>query len=327
VEILDIQFVTALSDANLESGTNDPIAMVLGYTDRQGVQKELVVPNLRNFVISEGAAFSTGSTTQVRLMIRDVASVQSLQLMPYNVDPQITAVWKPSQIMVSLGADGSIQKVTRSLDTYIHEDKVLNPDGTITGEVVGGLKVNLSNIILTADVSATNESGNYGNSYRVNSAVNKTLSIAVSSGANIKFGVTVLNSMQGFTAKAEQVAGAKDISGLISYTKEGFVLPMPENTSGQDQNYRITLHSNENENVVVVIEVTVASEAVSEMPTEPTEPSEEPTEPSEEPTEPSEEPTEPSEEPTEPSTEPTEPSTEPTEPSTEPATNPTEPTA
>jgi hypothetical protein len=78
VEILDIQFVTALSDANLESGTNDPIVMVLGYTNRQGVPKELVVPDLRSFVISGGAAFSTGSTTQVRLMIRDVVSVQSL---------------------------------------------------------------------------------------------------------------------------------------------------------------------------------------------------------------------------------------------------------
>jgi hypothetical protein len=227
--------------------------------------------------------------------------------MPYNVDPQITAGWKPSQIMVSLGADGSIQKVTRSLDTYIHEDKVLNPDGTITGEVVGGLKVNLSNIILTADVSATNESGNYGNSYRVNSAVNKTLAMTVPSGANIKFNVTVSNSKQGFTAKAEQVVGAKDISGLISDTEEGFTLAMPENTSGQDQSYRITLRSNENENVVVVIEVTVTSKTVSETPTEPsTEPTES-MEPSTESTEPSMEPTEPSAESTEPTTNPTEP--------------------
>ena len=296
VEILDLQFVTAPSGADLESGTNDPIAMVLGYTDRQGVPRKFVVPNLREFVISEGAAFSTGSTTQVRLMIRDIVSAQTLQLMPYNVDPQITAGWKPSQIMVSLGSDGAIQKVTRSLDTYIHEETTLNPDAVLTGEMVGGLKVNLSNIILTADVSAANESGYYGNSYRVNSAVNKTLAITASSGANVKFGVTVSNSKQGFTAKAEQVAGTKDISGLISYTEGGFVLAMPENTSGQDQSYRITLRSNENENITVVVEVTVASKAVSETPAEP-------------------------------STEPTEPSTEPTEPSTEPTTNPTEPTA
>ena len=289
VEILDIQFMTALSDANLESGTNDPIAMVLGYTNRQGVPKELVVPNLRNLVISEGAAFSTGSTTQVRLMIRDVVSVQSLELMPYNLDPQITAGWKPSQITVSLGAEGFVQKVTRTLDTYIYEDKdiKLDFDSVITGEMVDGLKVNLSNIILTADVAATNESGYYGNSYRVNSAANKTLAMTVSSGANIKFGVTVLNSMQGYTAKAEQVVGAKDISGLISYTEEGFVLAMPENTSGQDQSYRITLRSNENENITVVIEVTVTSRAVSETPTEPsTEPTTVTTEPSTNPTEP-----------------------------------------
>ena len=283
VEILDIQFVTALSDANLESGTNDPIVMVLGYTNGMGVPKELVVPDLRNFVISEGAAFSTGSTTRVRLMIRDVASVQSLQLMPYNVDPQITAGWKPSQIVVSLGADGSVQKVTRSLDTYIHEDTEWNPDPEIGGQLVGGLKVNLSNIILTTDVSATNEAGSYGNSYRVNSAVNKTLAMTVSSGANIRFVVTVSNSRQGFTAKAEHTDGATDISGLISNTEKGFTLTMPENTSGGDQSYRITVCSSENENITVVVEVTVISRAEADTPedpsTEPAEPSTTPAEP------------------------------------------------
>jgi hypothetical protein len=211
--------------------------------------------------------------------------------MPYNVDPQITAGWKPSQITVSLGADGSVQKATRALDTYIYEDEdaQLDFDGEITGELVGGLKVSLSNIILSADVSAGNESGHYGNSYRVNSAGNKTLTMKVSSGAKIKFGVTVSNSKLGFVAKAEELDGTKDISELLSYTEEGFVLSMPENASGKDQNYRITLRSNENENITVVIEVTVTSKTVSEAPTEPTEPSTEPTEP----TEPSTNPTEP----------------------------------
>ena len=293
-ELLEIEFVTALSDANLESGTNDPIAMVLGYTNHQGVTKELFVPNLRSFVISEGAAFDTGSTTRVRLMIRDVASVQTLQLMPYNLDPEITAGWKPSQITVSLGADGSIQKVTRALDTYIHEDTVLNPDSVITGDMVGGLKVNLANIILTTDVAATNDAGHYGTSYRVNSAVNKTLAMTVPSGASVRVGVTVSNSRLGFAAKAEQVMGAKDISGLISYTESGFVLVMPENTTGQDQSYRITVRSNENENITVVIDVTVTSAPVPETPVEPSVPTEpsEPTVPSE-PTEPTENPTEP----------------------------------
>ena len=295
VDIMDVQFVTALSDANLESGTNDPIVMVLGYTTRQGVYKELVVPNLRTFAIADGTAFSTGSTTRLQWMLRDAASIRSLQLMPYNVDPQITAGWKPSQITVSLGADGSIQNVTRMLDTYIHEDTELNPDGVITGDMVGGLKVNLSNIILTADVTAQNEMGYYGNSYRVNSAVNKTLAMTVSSGANIKLRVTVSNSNEGFTAKAEQIAGGKDVSGLISYTEDGLVLSMPENTSGQEQSYRITLRSNENENIVVEIDVTVSSKPVPELPTDPTEP-----------------------------TVPAGP-TEPTE-TTEPATNPPEPT-
>ena len=326
VEVLDLQFVTAPSDANLESGTNDPIVMVLGYTDRRGVQRELVLPDLRRFVISEGAAFSTDSVTQVRLLLRDIASVQTLQLMPYNVDPMITAGWKPSQITLSLGADGTVQTVTRTLDTYIFEDVELNPNGTITGEMVGGLKINLSNIILSADVAATNESGFYGNSYRINSAANHTLSMTVSSEATVRFHVTVSNSKQGFAVKAEQSDGMRDISGLVVNTEDGFTLTMPVNVSGEDQIYRITVSSKENENIVLIVDVTVKSAPVPEEP-EVTEPSE-PTEPSvpTEPTEPSV-PTEPSE-PTEPSV-PTEPS-EPTEPAapTEPseATEPSEPT-
>jgi hypothetical protein len=242
---------------------------------------------------SDGAAFSTGSVTQVRLMVRDIVSMQSLTLMPYNTDPQITAGWKPSQITVSLGTDGSIQKVTRLVDTYIHEDTTLNPAEPITGEMVGGLKVNLSNIILTADVTAANETGFYGNSYRVNSAVNQTLSMTVSSGANMKFAVTVSNSKHGYTTRAEQVVGAVDISERIAVTDDGFILTLPENTSGQDQNYRVTVRSIENENITVVIEVTVLSKPVSEMPTEPTEPPTEPTEPPKAATEPATVPTEP----------------------------------
>jgi hypothetical protein len=328
VEILDIEFATALSDANLESGTNDPIIMVLGYTDRQGVPRELVVPNLRDYVISEGNAFSTGSVTHVRMLIRDIVSVQSLQLMPYNIDPQITAGWKPSQITVSLGAEGSVQKATRTLDTYIYEDEdaKMDFDGEITGEMVGGLKVSLSNIILSVDVSASNESGNYGNSYRVNSAGNKTLNLTVSSGAGVKFNVSVLNSKQGYAAKAEQTEGVKDISGLIFYAGNEFRLSMPENTSGQDQTYRITVYARENENVAVEITVTVKSQNILNPPTDPTEPPTDPTEPTTEPTEPPTDPTEPTTEPTEPPTEPTEPSTEPTEPSTEPTESPTDPT-
>ena len=152
---------------------------------------------------------------------------------------------------------------------------------------------NLSNIILTADVTAANETGFYGNSYRVNSAVNQTLSMTVSSGANMRFAVTVSNSKHGYTASAEQVVGAVDISERIAVTDDGFILTLPENTSGQDQNYRVTVRSIENENITVVIEVTVLSKPVSEMPTEPTEPSTEPTEPPTAATEPATVPTEP----------------------------------
>jgi hypothetical protein len=263
VEILDVEFVTALSDTYLESGTGDAIIMVVNYTDRQGVQRERVVPDIREYVISGADAFATGSTTRIRLLLRNVASVQSLQLMPYNADPQITAGWKPSQILVMLGADGSVQRVTRSIDKYIYEDKQLDMDNEITGAMVGGIKVTLSNLIVTTDVAATNESGQYGNSYRINSAANQSVSLTVASGASVKCAVSVSNSKEGYLVKAEQAEGLKDISESIQGTEEGFILVMPENTSGQDQSYSITIYSAENEEISVEIIVTVKSAEIT----------------------------------------------------------------
>jgi hypothetical protein len=125
--------------------------------------------------------------------------------------------------------------------------------------------------------------------------------------------VSVLNSKQGYAAKAEQTEGVKDISGLIFYAGNEFSLSMPENTSGQDQTYRITVYARENENIAVEITVTVKSQNILNPPTDPTEPPTDPTEPTTEPTEPSTEPTEPSTDPTEPPTDPTEPSVDATE--------------
>jgi hypothetical protein len=270
VEILDVEFVTAMSDTYLESGTGDPILMVVNYTDRQGVRRELVVPDIREYVISGADAFATGSTTRIRLLLRNVASVQSLQLMPYNADPQITAGWKPSQILVMLGADGSVQRVTRSIDKYIYEDKQLDLDNEITGAMVGGIKVTLSNLIVTTDVAATNESGQYGNSYRINSAANQSVSLTVASGASVKCAVSVSNSKEGYLVKAEQAEGLKDISESIQEIEKGFILVMPQNTSGQDQSYSITIYSAENEEISVEIIVTVKSEDVESPSTEKT---------------------------------------------------------
>jgi hypothetical protein len=226
--------------------------------------------------------------------------------MPYHPDPQITAVWKPSQITLSLGAEGSMQQVTRSIDSYIYEDEELDLSGVITGQMVGGLKVSLSNIIVAADVAATNEYGSFGNSYRVSSVGNQSLAMTVASGSTLKFHVTVSNSKQGYTAEAEQVDDIKDISGRISNREDGFVLTVPANTSGQDQTYRITVSSKENENIAVVVTVTVKSEAVSEPSDKPAqEPTDEPVdEPTEKPTEPAVDPTEPTVKPTEPTEEP-----------------------
>ena len=324
VEVLDIQFVTAAADANLESGTDDPIIMVVGYVDSQGINKETVIKDIRHNVVSEGAAFATDSTTQIRLLLRDVASLQYLQLMPYDMDPKTTAGWKPSQIAISLGTDGSIQKANRSMDEYIYENVELDLNKEITGEMVGGVKVSLSNIIVTADVKPTNEFGMYENARRVTSAVNKTLELTVPVAASINVQVGVSNSEQGYVVKVERIGDPRDISGLILENESGFDLPLPEGATGT---YRITISAKENDKVYVVIELTVQSAEEIPPTTSPTTPpATQPTEPSTDATEPSTGTTEPSTGTTDPSAESTEPSTEETEPSTETTIPPTEST-
>ena len=273
VELLDVQFVTAQADAYLESGTSSPIAMVVGYTDHQGVQKTTVIRDIREYVTTTDAdAFSTGSTTQIRLMLRDVAAVNYLQVMPYDLDPAVMAGWKPSQVTVSVGTDGSIQRINRSITDYVSEDKELDPDKTITADMIGGLKINLVNIIVSADVATSNSSGYYGNSRRITSAGEKTLKLTVLPGTSIRVNVTVSNSEQGYAVKAVQTDGLRDISGLVVKNKEIFTLSLPENATEQDETYRITINSKENDKVTVVIEMTVKGTDKKDETTAPTTP-------------------------------------------------------
>jgi hypothetical protein len=72
--------------------------------------------------------------------------------------------------------------------------------------------------------------------------------------------VSVSNSKEGYLVKAEQAEGLKDISESIQEIEKGFILVMPQNTSGQDQSYSITIYSAENEEISVEINVTVKSE-------------------------------------------------------------------
>ena len=41
-------------------------------------QKEAVIMDIREYVVSEGEAFATGSTTQVRLLMRDYFQAQQM---------------------------------------------------------------------------------------------------------------------------------------------------------------------------------------------------------------------------------------------------------
>ena len=264
VEAMDIQFTTALADAQLESGTTAPIAMVVGYNNSQGVLKEVVYPDIREYVTSEGTAFATGSVTRIRVLLRDIASAQYLKLMPYDEDPKVKAVWKLSEIVVSVGTDGSLQTVNRSVNKHIYENTELDPDETITSEMIGGLKINLANILLAADVTATNEAGTYGSSRRVTSTDNKTLAMTVPSGVSLQVKVDISNTEQGYAVKAEQADGLRDISGLVEETEDGFTLELPEDET--EQTYRITISSSENEDVSVVIEVTVKGEKNTNQP-------------------------------------------------------------
>ncbi len=249
VQPLTVTFVTASAKESLESGTNDPIEMTLGYADSRGANKETVIKDINDYVISEGEPFVTGSTTTIELLLKDPEELRWLELMPYDNDSSYVTGWYLLELQIELGTSGRIQRVNRRVDHYLQEG---NPDG---------YRVTLTNVTISLDVRALTENGGYGVFRQASSATNSSVSIVGYSGSKVLFeNIKLTNTTQGFSYTVERVANdgsGAEVSGIMNAGGMSGSLNIPENYTGTQMVYRVTIYANEAPATKVTIQVMV----------------------------------------------------------------------
>ncbi len=260
VQPLTVTFVTASAKESLESGTNDPIEMTLGYADSRGSSKEITVKDINSYVVSEGEPFVTGSTTTIELLLKDPEELRWLELMPYDNDSSYVTGWYLLELQLELGTNGRIQRVNRRVDHYLQEG---NPDD---------YRVTLTNVTISLDVRALTADGGYGVFRQVSSSSGSNASIVGYSGSKVIFeNIKLTNTSQGFSYTVERVANdgsGAEVSGIMNAGGMSGSLNIPENFTGTQIVYRVTIYSNEAPTAKVIIQVMVDPVEKEPEPTE-----------------------------------------------------------
>ncbi len=248
VQPLVVTFVTGEALESLESGTNDPIEMTLSYADSRGTAKEVTIDDIRDYVISEGEPFATGSTTTIELLLKDPEELRWVELVPYDNDAAYLTGWNLFELQMELGTNGRIQRVNRRVDHYLQEDNA------------EGYRISLTNVTVSLDVRALTDSG-YGVSKQVSSGANSSVSVMGVSGNRVIFeNIKLTNTSQGYSYRVERVlddgTGA-ELNGLMSAGGTSGTLNIPENETGVQVVYRVTIYSKETPGAKVTVQVLV----------------------------------------------------------------------
>ncbi|MBE6984067.1 MAG: hypothetical protein E7434_00370 [Ruminococcaceae bacterium] len=260
IQPLTATFVTAEAAESFESGTASAIKMKLCYADSRNAAKEIVINDIRDYVISEGTPFATGSTTQIALLLKDPNELRWVEFDPYDGDSSYFTGWNLAEVQMELGTDGCIQRVNRRVNHYIQEG---NSEG---------FRVNLTNITLSLNARALTDNGGNGISRQLSSATNNDVSLIGISGMKVIFeNIKLTNTTQGFSYRVERVVGdevAADVSSLMNAGGMSGSFNIPENTSGREILYRVTIYSREATGVKVTIHVLVDPVVIEPEPTE-----------------------------------------------------------
>ncbi|MDO4732966.1 MAG: PLAT/LH2 domain-containing protein [Bacillota bacterium] len=252
VHPVELQFVVAEADSTIESGTNTPIAMTLVYEDIYGVTRQLYVSDIRNHVVSSGVPFETGSTTTVRMMIRNADSLRWISLEPYDEDPNSRAMLKLQSISALLGEGDYMQKTNRVMkENVILEEGAEDP-----------YRISLANILVEYSARAINpETGEYDRQPRmVKSSLATEKLVTKSGGGAILENIDVVNSSEGFSVSAALLGsdeGLSEMDHLVSVSDDEVIFTAPVNAGATSQKYRITVSANETSDIYASVEVEV----------------------------------------------------------------------
>ncbi|MCR4725412.1 MAG: hypothetical protein K5772_08260 [Clostridia bacterium] len=292
VGLLNLTLETANDDSNSSSGTMAPIRMKVGYYDIYGVQRTDTFEDIRPYVTS-GGNFAAGSVDTVRMLVPGMMELRWIELEPAGTG-DTPATWRLKKLSAGVGIDGT--QTVRNLDTRIVQGEplhvsladilmkgIVTVDGddvssakTITsGENLsrllnsgGGLVIGVNTYGSTEGFSAkienydpqtgATEKANLSETHGyTNDYLSQLISSAKSSASNGK--------SSGEKQAAQQVVNIASAMlnsyGSLTTDSASVVFRAPRNFSGRDLNYRITVYSNEMNDVLYTVDVKIYSEA------------------------------------------------------------------
>ncbi|MBR0114280.1 MAG: hypothetical protein IJM11_03760, partial [Firmicutes bacterium] len=295
VGLLRLTLETAGDDSSIHSGTTDPIAMTVGYYDSYGVMRTYTIDNIRSYV-SEGGGFAAGSVDEIGVLVPEMTELRYIELEPRNSEGYIASSWKLSRLTAVIGNGG--RSITRVYDQLIVQGKPAHiglADILLSGLVYSGSASigvpsqaktvasgeNLSTLLDSGDVlriDPTVHGSTSGITAQIENYDPQTgASSAASLGATHGYTDSYLSQLLS-SAKLSRISGdsaaereaAAQVEAIIneltksagSFRNDGNVnFTAPRNFTGRDLSYRITVRSQELEDILFTVDVKVYPEA------------------------------------------------------------------
>ena len=148
VTLLDVDLTTALSDSTVNSGTDGPVRMTVGYLDQTLNLRTETIEDVRDYISGTGGCFQAGGTDHIRVLIPNLNELRWIELEPLNDGTSmLSAAWKVDTLSAMLDLSGIT--VSRLLNQLIVEGEPL--------------RVSLADILLAGTVSIITDPTQTGN--------------------------------------------------------------------------------------------------------------------------------------------------------------------
>lgn len=262
VQPLRLRFVTGGADSFVESGTNGTVSLTIGYETESGAERVLAIPDASRYFAGQntggtGSAsnaadssaeteaarngFPAGSTRDLIVLLRGAKDITYLTVTPNR------GGWSLAEVTADLG-DGRITH-SRTVDERI---------------TTAGKRISMKDLYFSGAVSVRDSDKAETAKYTI-SATNPT-AIRISSGETVRVTPKLTGGgSSNFTADCAFMDGdlAQETSGLIK-TKNGVLtFTPPKNETGAGVRYRLTITSNEETDLSMIVFITVEPEVAA----------------------------------------------------------------
>ena len=211
VTLLDMDLTTALSDTTVNSGTNGPIRMTVGYLDQTSNLMTETYEDIRYYL--DGArGFQAGDTDHIRLLIPDLMELRWVELEPLSdSDSIVSATWKLEDLSAMLDLSGL--SMSRVVNQLIVESEPL--------------RISLADILLAGTVSVVTsptDLGNVAGDYVI--PTNGSLDLILNIGEGVRVVPIIQGSREGVDVDLNRIdpatgaLGRADLADTRGYTWE-----------------------------------------------------------------------------------------------------------